>query len=142
MQEAELLEASRRSELPPLQSVMELTGAIRMPQRGELPVTSQPTTAGARPVHLSLEKPRVFLWSYSKPTSAGARPGHSPLNKYGCACGHFPAHHSWCTPRSLTSGKTWIIPWHIPATGRTMADGPGACHWQAVPQPHALNPKP
>ena len=54
MQEAELLEASRRSELPPLQSVMELTGAIRMPQRGELPVTSQPTTAGACPVHLSL----------------------------------------------------------------------------------------
>lgn len=43
-----LLEASRSRELPPLQSVMELTGAVRMPQRGELPVTSQPTTAGSQ----------------------------------------------------------------------------------------------
>lgn len=47
-QEMELLEASRSRELPPLQSVLELTGAIRMPQRGELPVTSQPTTAGSQ----------------------------------------------------------------------------------------------
>ena len=47
VQEAQLAAAAQGRQLPPLQSVLELTGATRMPQRGELPVASAPTTAGA-----------------------------------------------------------------------------------------------
>ena len=47
MQEAQDVIRSRSATLPPLQSVLELTSAAQMPQRGELTAEAQPSSAGA-----------------------------------------------------------------------------------------------
>ena len=49
LQDAQDIRAARRAQLPPLQSVTELTSAAAPPQRGEAPVTAQaaPSSAGA-----------------------------------------------------------------------------------------------
>ena len=46
-QDAQDIKAARRAQLPPLQSVTELTSASAPPQRGEAPVTAQAATSSA-----------------------------------------------------------------------------------------------
>ena len=59
MQDAQDIQAARKAQLPPLQSVTELTSAAAPPQRGEVPVTAQaaPSSAGLDSGFLPHEQP-------------------------------------------------------------------------------------